>query len=145
MEKLRTRFSLSDTISVIVILGTLSAFALPGFANVERESRKAALDELTDAMRNSSALVHAVWMATGANSDVVVIEGRSIKVNAQGYPENETALRAALAQDPVGHGYVLSGNGFAPAEVAHPGACTVSYDPSLNPPLISSPALLDCE
>lgn len=145
MEKLRTRFSLSDTISVIVILGTLSAFALPGFANVERESRKAALDELTDAMRNSSALVHAVWMATGANSDEVVIEGRSIKVNAQGYPENETALRAALAQDPVGHGYVLSGNGFAPAEVAHPGACTVSYDPSLNPPLISSPALLDCE
>ena len=145
MEKLRTRFSLSDTISVIVILGTLSAFALPGFANVERESRQAALDELTDAMRNSSALVHAVWMATGANSDEVVIEGRSIKVNAQGYPENETALRAALAQDPVGHGYVLSGNGFAPAEVAHPGACTVSYDPSLNPPLISSPALLDCE
>ena len=145
MENLRTRFSLSDTISVIVILGTLSAFALPGFANVERESRQAALDELTDAMRNSSALVHAVWMATGANSDEVVIEGRSIKVNAQGYPENETALRAALAQDPVGHGYVLSGNGFAPAEVAHPGACTVSYDPSLNPPLISSPALLDCE
>ena len=145
MEKLRTRFSLSDTISVIVILGTLSAFALPGFANVERESRKAALDELTDAMRNSAALVHAVWMATGANSDEVVIEGRNIKVNAQGYPENESALRAALAQDPVGHGYVLSGNGFAPAEVAHPGACTVSYDPSLNPPLISSPALLDCE
>jgi hypothetical protein len=145
LEKLRTRFSLSDTISVIVILGTLSAFALPGFANVERESRQAALDELTDAMRNSAALVHAVWMATGANSDEVVLEGRSIKVNARGYPENETALRAALAQDLVGHGYVLSGNGFAPAEVAHPGACTVSYDPSLNPPLISSPALLDCE
>lgn len=145
MEKLSARFSLSDTISVIVILGTLSAFALPGFANVERESRKAALDELTGAMRNSTALVHAVWMATGANSETVMLEGREVKVNAQGYPRDQAALRAALSEDPVGHGYVLSGSGFAPAEIAHPGACTVSYDASVNPPLISSPALLDCE
>ena len=145
MEKLRTRFSLSDTISVIVILGTLSAFALPGFANVERESRQAALDDLTEAMRNSTALVHAVWMATGANGETVALAGKIIKVNAQGYPQDQTALRAALLQDPVGHGYVASGDGFAPAEVAHPGACTVSYDPSASPPLISSPALLDCE
>ncbi len=139
MEKLRARFSLSDTISVIVILGTLSAFALPGFANVERESRKAALDELTDSMRSATALVHAVWMATGAQGDTVALEGRSIKVNANGYPEEESALRLALGQDPVGHGYVLSDGGFAPAEVAHPGACTVSYDAAADPPRISSP------
>jgi len=145
MEKLRARFSLRDTISVIVILGTLSAFALPGFANVERESRKAALDQMTDAMRNTTALVHAVWVATGASGDTVMLEGRAVKVNASGYPEDAAALRAALGQDPVGHGYVLSGDGFAPAEVAHPGACTVNYDPSVYPPLISSPALLDCE
>lgn len=145
MDKLRARFSLSDTISVIVILGTLSAFALPGFANVERESRKAALDDLTDAMRNSTALVHAVWMATGARGDTVALEGRSIKVNASGYPLDQSALRLALGQDPVGHGYVLSDMGFAPAEVTHPGACTVSYDASVNPPRISSPELLDCE
>lgn len=145
MEKLRNRFSLSDTISVIVILGTLSAFALPGFANVERESRQAALDELTGAMRNSTALVHAVWVATGAQGTSVMLEGREVKVNAEGYPVDHSALRAALSQDPVGHGYVLSGNGFAPADIAHPGACTVSYDSSVNPPLISSPALLDCE
>lgn len=145
MEKLKDRFSLSDTISVIVILGTLSAFALPGFANVERESRQAALDELTGAMRNSTALVHAVWMATGASGATVMLEGREVKVNAQGYPTDQTALRAALSQDPIGHGYQLTDNGFAPANVAHPGACTVSYDPSVNPPLITSPALLDCE
>lgn len=145
MEKFRARFSLSDTVSVIVILGILSAFALPGFANVERESRKAALDELTDAMRNATALVHAVWVATGKRGDTVALEGKIIKVNARGYPQDESALRVALGQDPVGHGYVLSGDGFAPAEIAHPGACTVTYDPSVNPPLISSPALLDCE
>ena len=145
MEKLRARFSLSDTISVIVILGTLSAFALPGFANVERESRKAALDEMTAAMRTSAALVHAVWVATGAHGETVVLEGKSVAVNASGYPQDAAALRTALMQDPVGHGYVLSGDGFAPAEVAHPGACTVNYDPSGNPPVISSPALLDCE
>ncbi len=145
MDKLRAYSALRDTISVIVILGILSAFALPGFANVERESRKAALDDLTLAMRNSAALVHAVWVATGANSATVMLEGKSIKVNADGYPENETALRGALQTDPVGNGYVLSGNGFAPAEIAHPGACTVSYDPTVSPPLISSPDVLDCE
>ena len=145
MDNLRARFSVSDTISVIVILGTLSAFALPGFANVERESRQAALDDLTLAMRNSAALVHAVWVATGANSATVMLEGKSIKVNADGYPEDEMALRGALQTDPVGNGYVLSGNGFAPAAVTHPGACTVSYDPAVSPPLISSPELLDCE
>lgn len=145
MDKLRAYSALRDTISVIVILGILSAFALPGFANVERESRKAALDDLTLAMRNSAALVHAVWVATGANSATVMLEGKSIKVNADGYPENETALRGALQTDPVGNGYVLSGNGFAPDEIAHPGACTVSYDPTVSPPLISSPDVLDCE
>lgn len=145
MEELRARFSLRDTISVIVIVGILSAFALPGFANVERESRTAALDELSAAMRTSTALVHAVWMATGAHGDTVALAGKTIKVNEQGYPQDQTALRAALVQDPLGHGYVLSGAGFAPAEVAHPAACTVSYDPSVSPPLISSPALLDCE
>lgn len=145
MDKLRAHFALRDTISVIVILGILSAFALPGFANVERESRKAALDDLTLAMRNSAALVHAVWVATGATSATVMLEGKAVKVNANGYPENETALRGALQTDPVGNGYVLSGNGFAPAEVAHAGACTVSYDPAVSPPLISSPDVLDCE
>lgn len=145
MDKLRAHFALRDTISVIVILGILSAFALPGFANVERESRKAALDDLTLAMRNSAALVHAVWVATGATSATVMLEGKAVKVNANGYPENETALRGALQIDPVGNGYVLSGNGFAPAAVAHPSACTVSYDPAVSPPLISSFEVLDCE
>ena len=145
MDKLRAHFALRDTISVIVILGILSAFAVPGFANVERESRKAALDDLTLAMRNSAALVHAVWVATGANSATVMLEGKTVKVNVNGYPENETALRGALQQDPVGNGYVASGHGFAPAGVAHPGACTVNYDPAVNPPLISSSEALDCE
>ena len=145
MDKLPSSFPLRDTIAALAILATLSAFALPGFANVERASRQAALDDLTLAMRNSAALVHAVWVATGANSESVALEGKTIMVNPNGYPVNETALRSALQTDPVGNGYVLSGNGFAPAEVAHPGACTVSYDPSVSPPLISSPAVLDCQ
>ena len=145
MEKLGARFSWRDTVSVIVILGTLSAFALPGFANVERQSRQAALDELVGGIRNSIALVHAVWMATGARGASVNLEGRAVKVNASGYPDGQAALRVALQQDPVGNGYALSGDGFAPSGVSHPTACVVTYDSSVNPPLVSSPELLDCE
>ena len=145
MGKLPPSFPLRDTLCALAILATLSAFALPGFANVERASRQAALDDLTLAMRNSVALVHAVWVAMGADSDTVVLEGKNIEVNANGYPVNGTALRSALQADPVGNGFVLSGNGFAPAEVAHPSACTLSYDPSVSPPLIFSPAVLDCQ
>jgi hypothetical protein len=86
-----------------------------------------------------------VWVATGASGDSVVLEGKTIGVNANGYPADQTAMRSALQTDPLGNGYVLSGNGFAPSEVAHPGACSVSYDPSVSPPLISSPAVLDCQ
>ena len=145
MDKLPPAFPWRDTICAFVILATLSAFALPGFANVDRASRQAALDDLTLAMRNCAALVHAVWVATGASGDSVALEGRIIKVNADGYPVSEAAMRSALQTDPVGNGYVLSRNGFAPAEVAHPRACSVSYDPSVSPPLISSPAVLDCQ
>lgn len=145
MDQIPPDFPLRDTISALVILATLSVFALPGFANVERESRQAALDDLTLAMRNSAALVHAVWAATGANSEFVALEGKTIQVNANGYPVNATAMRSALHTDPLGNGYRLSDKGFAPAEVAHPAACTVSYDPSSSPPRISSPALLDCQ
>lgn len=145
MEKLGARFCWRDTLSVIVILGTLSAFALPGFANVERQSRQAALDELEAGMRSSVALVHAVWLATGANSETVNLEGKTVKVNASGYPDGQAALRVALQQDPVGNGYALSGDGFAPSAVSHPSACVVTYDSSVNPPLVSSPEMLDCE
>ncbi len=145
MDKLPPSLPVRDTLCAVVILATLSAFALPGFANVERTSRKAALDDLSLAMVNSAALVHAVWMATDANGDAVVIEGKTIKVNANGYPVDLGALRSALQTDPLANGFVRSGNGFAPAEVAHPGACTVSYYPAVSPPRISSPALLDCQ
>lgn len=145
MDKLRTRVIWRDGLSMIVILGTLSAFALPGFANVERASRQAALDDLSLAIGHTAALVHALWVATGSTGDSVKVEGKTVTVNASGYPADETAMHGALLTDPLGHGYVLTSAGFAPTAVADAEACSVHYDASVSPPLIYSPRALDCE
>ena len=137
MNRQQSGFTLIELISVIVILGILSAFAIPRFANLEVEARRASIQALAGAIRSASALVHAVWLASGANAASVNMEGKTVNVNADGYPDGQLAIRDALQQDPVGNGYTFDGtNGFSPVGVASPSTCIVTYNSSVTPPAI---------
>lgn len=78
-------FTLIELIMVIVILGILSAFALPKFADLSGSAEIATVEGVRAALRSGSAIAHAQWLADGNNAATVTIEGDVIDI-VEGYP-----------------------------------------------------------
>jgi MSHA pilin protein MshA len=91
-------FTLIELITVIVILGILSAFALPRFAGLESQARSASIDGLGGSVRSGAALAHAVWLANGTSPATITMEGVAIDMDATtGYPDaTDTGVRRVL-------------------------------------------------
>ncbi|MCP4488817.1 MAG: type II secretion system protein, partial [Gammaproteobacteria bacterium] len=85
MKKQQSGFTLIELIMVIVILGILSAFALPRFADLGSEAQVAALDGAIGAVKSAAAISHSAWLATGQTSPVD-LDGTSITMSTAGYP-----------------------------------------------------------
>ena len=80
-------FTLIELITVVVILGILSAFALPRFAGLEAQARMASLQGLAGSVRSGAALAHSVWLANGSSPNVIQMEGQNITMDTvTGYP-----------------------------------------------------------
>ena len=79
-------FTLIELILVIVVLGVLAAFAIPRFANVERQARIAVIEQTAGAMRSTSALFHAQALVEGVTTGSVALDGRNIPLES-GYLE----------------------------------------------------------
>ncbi|NVK38389.1 MAG: type II secretion system protein [Gammaproteobacteria bacterium] len=78
-------FTLIELIMVIVILGILSAFALPKFADFSGEARESTAEGARGAVRSSSAIAHAQYLANGSTGSSVTLEGEVISM-VNGYP-----------------------------------------------------------
>jgi MSHA pilin protein MshA len=88
-------FTLIELIMVIVILGVLSAFALPRFADLGGQARIATLQGVSGAMKAAANIAHAQWLAEGDSTSLVVtLEGTNI-VMLFGYPTDAGILLAA--------------------------------------------------
>ena len=70
-------FTLIELIMVIVILGILSAFALPRFADLSGNAEIAAMEGAYASAKSTSAIVHASALANGATAATgnIIMEG----------------------------------------------------------------------
>lgn len=82
-------FTLIELIMVIVILGILSAFALPKFADFSGEAEESSIEAARGAVRSASAIARAAFLATSANP--VVLEDQQITMIG-GYPTADDSV-----------------------------------------------------
>lgn len=77
-------FTLIELVVVIVILGILSAFAVPKFMGMETQARISTLNSMVGTVRSTSAMAHGMCLATGCGATVTV-NGTAYAM-AFGYP-----------------------------------------------------------
>jgi MSHA pilin protein MshA len=89
--KKQAGFTIIELVMVIVILGILSAFALPKFANFGSDARAASLAGVAGAMRSAAAIAHAQQLVDGTSAITPVsLEGQAISM-VEGYPTADAA------------------------------------------------------
>lgn len=139
MNKKQAGFTLIELVMVIVILGILSAFALPRFADLTGNAREASLDGLAGSLKSASAIAHAQWIADGSSSTApnITLEGATITMTSTGYPDAVAAGITSAAQ--VDSSYTPSADaaGGTLTYTLQTG-CTVAYDASATPPTVTT-------
>ena len=132
-------FTLIELIMVIVILGVLSAFALPRFADLGGNARAASINGLSASLRAASNIAHAQQLAGGLASNAsVTLEGTVITM-IDGYP-TANAAGIGLAAQVLAADYAETGGGAAAGNAitytiagTTVGDCEVVYTAATDP------------
>ncbi|MEQ8857408.1 MAG: prepilin-type N-terminal cleavage/methylation domain-containing protein [Pseudomonadales bacterium] len=84
-------FTVVELVVVIVLIAIFAAVALPRFIDVDDESRRAAARSTMSAFQEAVRLARAKWLADGTRADSLVIEGRIVQFNDNGWPKSQVS------------------------------------------------------
>jgi MSHA pilin protein MshA len=121
-------FTLVELICVIVILGILSATALPKFADLGSDARRATLKAARGSLESVNVMTHGRSLIGGSLNAAVNMEGISVAM-VLGYPSSAatTASAAGLTVDD----WTITVNGrdliVSPKSAATVATCKVTY------------------
>ncbi|GAB5499201.1 MAG: hypothetical protein PsegKO_15120 [Pseudohongiellaceae bacterium] len=79
-------FTIIELIVVILLLGILTATALPRFLDVTDEAHDAVVSAVQGGLATGMALFRAQWVAEGEPADTAIAEFNSMEANTSGYP-----------------------------------------------------------
>ena len=122
MSKLQGGFTLLELTAVIAIAGTLSAVALPRYADLMRSARIAKMDMARGAVSESAQLYHVKWMLAGSPAAPTVLD--EVQMSGTGYPTSAGILVAAGLADR----YDTHVAGVIAVDPRHP-ECNLVYAP----------------
>jgi MSHA pilin protein MshA len=143
--KQQSGFTLIELIVVIVVLGILTATALPRFVNLATDARIAKMNEVAGSLRTAAALVNGVVNAenltsgTFAGAATVTLADGTVVTIAGGYPvASANGIVSAINSSDIYFSYGASIVTFAP-DSNHTN-CAVTYSQTVytSAPVVSS-------
>lgn len=73
-------FTIIELVFVIVVIGILSAFAIPKYLEIRSDARAASIQTALGAVKAASAMVHALYLAPGGTPASVTMDGTTINI-----------------------------------------------------------------
>jgi prepilin-type N-terminal cleavage/methylation domain-containing protein len=91
-------FTLIELVTVIALLGILTAVALPRFIDVTDDAREAASSSILGSFNTSITLSRSAWLAKGSNPTSLTMDGITHEYSAQGWPKGSTLDSAGCSE-----------------------------------------------
>jgi len=82
-------FTIIELVVVILLLGILTATALPRFMDITSEAHDAVVDGVLGGLNTAVALSRATWFAQGRSGAITGMGNQTVNVNTLGYPTNQ--------------------------------------------------------
>ncbi|WP_028116097.1 prepilin-type N-terminal cleavage/methylation domain-containing protein [Ferrimonas senticii] len=92
MKTKQQGFTFVELVIVVVVLGLLAAVALPRFINLTDEAEVASAEGVAGGFASAVGLVRGQWEVDGRPAGEVAIDGITVDVNGNGYPDGNSGV-----------------------------------------------------